>query len=197
MTQNHLITLKIYEQKVKQLEYDYKQDINHIMIEQNQLNTSKLLDPTIHIQLQNMKEKIKFEQMESELINKQKINEIKLMNDTHIIQLKQQFNEGLKELTIRCESRQESIEIEYELRRRVDIHEVEERKNMHIYELISNHTNSFNQMKEYYNKITSENLNLIKTLQSQVTLICHNSNPFTLYFTLTLLYIHTQTNTLQ
>jgi hypothetical protein len=45
---------------------------------------------------------------------------------------------------------------------KVEIHEVEERKNQHINELMINHENAFTEMKGYYNDITRENIELIK-----------------------------------
>jgi hypothetical protein len=44
----------------------------------------------------------------------------------------------------------------------VEIHEIEERKNQHINELMSNHEVAFTEMKNYYNDITRENLDLIR-----------------------------------
>jgi chromosome segregation ATPase len=45
---------------------------------------------------------------------------------------------------------------------KVEIHEIEERKNQHINDLMKNHQEAFKEMKEYYNDITRENLELIK-----------------------------------
>jgi len=49
-----------------------------------------------------------------------------------------------------------------ELRLKVEIHEIEERKNQHINELMTNHEVAFTEMKNYYNDITRENLDLIR-----------------------------------
>lgn len=45
---------------------------------------------------------------------------------------------------------------------KVEVHEIEERKNQHINELMLSHENAFREMKEYYNDITRENIELIK-----------------------------------
>jgi chromosome segregation ATPase len=66
------------------------------------------------------------------------------------------------------EARLKQLEADLELRRKVEIHEVEERKNQHINDLIKNHKKAFSQMKAYYNEITGSNLKLIKSLQNQV-----------------------------
>ncbi len=57
---------------------------------------------------------------------------------------------------------------------KVEIHEIEERKNMHINELMQNHERAFKEMKEYYNDITRENLELIKTNRERYNQIKKN-----------------------
>jgi hypothetical protein len=82
--------------------------------------------------------------------------------------IEQKFDNVISDLVEKCENRKLVLESDYELRRKVDVHEVEERKNSHIDDLTRNHNKSYNQMKEYFNKITSDNLSLVKTLQSQI-----------------------------
>ena len=115
-----------------------------------------------------MKEQLKFEQMELELVNAQRVAEVRAQHDKQLVKLRQQFDDGLSELTSRCEQRLESLEFDLELRRRVEIHEVEERKNQHINDLLENHKKAFSQMKLYYNEITRGNLDLITNLQKHV-----------------------------
>ena len=55
-----------------------------------------------------------------------------------------------------------------ELRRKQEIHEIEERKNTHINELMKKHERAFSEIKNYYNDITHNNLDLIKTLKEDV-----------------------------
>lgn len=60
-----------------------------------------------------------------------------------------------------------ALDRELHLRMKVEIHEVEERKNQHINDLMVNHENAFREMKQYYNDITKENLDIIKQLQEK------------------------------
>ena len=57
---------------------------------------------------------------------------------------------------------------ELELRTKVEIHEIEERKNQHINELMKNHQEAFKEMKDYQNDITRENLELIRMHKEMV-----------------------------
>jgi predicted glycosyl hydrolase (DUF1957 family) len=62
----------------------------------------------------------------------------------------------------------QDLKEELELRMKVEVHEIEERKNQHRNELMENHTSSFKEMKDYYNQITRESLELIKVLKERL-----------------------------
>ena len=54
---------------------------------------------------------------------------------------------------------------ELDIRRKTEIHEIEERKNQQINTLMRNHEKAFSDIKNYYNDITLNNLSLINTLK--------------------------------
>ncbi|NWV58748.1 DRC4 protein, partial [Malurus elegans] len=62
----------------------------------------------------------------------------------------------------------QALRDEMDLRRKTEIHELEERKNTQISELMSNHEGAFGAIKNYYNDITTKNLSLINLLKEQV-----------------------------
>jgi chromosome segregation ATPase len=76
--------------------------------------------------------------------------------------LKLSLESSQKQLISNYEQKLEHLKEELELRMKVEIHEIEERKNQHINDLMKNHQEAFKEMKEYYNDITRENLELIK-----------------------------------
>lgn len=59
----------------------------------------------------------------------------------------------------------QALRDELDLRRKTEIHELEERKNTQISELIGNHEGAFGAIKNYYNDITAKNLTLINLLK--------------------------------
>jgi hypothetical protein len=63
-----------------------------------------------------------------------------------------------------------------ELRRKVEILEIEERKNNHINELMKKHEKAFAEIKNYYNDITHNNLDLIKTLKVRMPFLVKLGN---------------------
>jgi hypothetical protein len=73
-----------------------------------------------------------------------------------------------RELQNKYEKQMKILRDDLELRRKQDLQETEERKNAHIRELMRKHRQAFNEIKNYYNDITSNNLDLIKTLKEDV-----------------------------
>lgn len=67
------------------------------------------------------------------------------------------------------EIKMKDLKEELELRRKVEVHEIEERKNQHINDLMKNHEDAFKEMKIYYNYITRENLELIRMYKDKLS----------------------------
>jgi T-lymphocyte triggering factor len=81
---------------------------------------------------------------------------------------KQNHEREMGRLQASYEAKLSLLRNELELRRRAEIHEIEERKNEHINELIKLHERKFADMKAYYNQITTNNLDLIKSLKEEI-----------------------------
>lgn len=153
---NHRVELRVYQQKVKHLEYEHSNNIKDIVKDgMNWLDSESYSHDKREIDLLKIKEQLKFQKMEAELVNATKVTEIRQLHEKQLIKLRSQFDEGLNELTARLTSRLTTLISDLELQTRVEIHEVEERKNQHINDLIKNHKKAFGQMKLYYNDITS------------------------------------------
>lgn len=166
---NHRVELRVYQQKVKHLEYEHRNNIKAIVQDGTAvLEEEQKSHEDREKDLLRTKEQLKFEKLELELVNASKIAELRQQADRQLFKLKQQFEDGLTELTSRCEARLRQLEVNLELRRRVEVHEVEERKNQHINDLMKNHKKAFGQMKTYYNDITGGNLQVIKDLQKKI-----------------------------
>lgn len=74
-------------------------------------------------------------------------------------------------MTLLHEEKMLALKSEIELTYRMQMFEVEERKNTQIQKLIENHDLAFNDMKNYYNDITLNNLGLISSLKEQMEVL--------------------------
>merc|ERR1719310_2009835 len=82
--------------------------------------------------------------------------------------LRKVFETGHQNLEKQYMEQVEQLKIDLELRRKVEIHEIEERKNQHINDLLFNHQEAFDEIKAYYNDITHDNLQLIRALKEEI-----------------------------
>ncbi|NXE30507.1 DRC4 protein, partial [Ardeotis kori] len=72
------------------------------------------------------------------------------------------------EVEAKYTKKMQALRNELDLRRKTEIHEVEEKKSSQINELMRNHEKAFSDIKDYYNDITLKNLALISLLKDQV-----------------------------
>eukprot|EP00798_Chlamydomonas_sp_ICE-L_P007219 gene7219-326_t len=169
MEERHQVEIKVYKQKVKHLLYEH----------QNNITTLKA-DGELALKLQQDdfrsregdlgkdKRSLKTELKEQELAHQDIIRQLKLEHAKEITKLRQEFELQARELQQKYEKKMKMLRDDLELRRKQEIHEIEERKNTHINELMKKHERAFAEIKNYYNDITHNNLDLIKTLKEDV-----------------------------
>ncbi|PNW76803.1 hypothetical protein CHLRE_11g476850v5 [Chlamydomonas reinhardtii] len=169
MEERHQVEIKVYKQKVKHLLYEH----------QNNITTLKS-DGELALKLQQDeyrkregdlgkdKRNLKLELKEQELAHQDIIRQLKLEHAKEITKLRQEFEQQAKDLQSKYEKKMKMLRDDMELRRKQEIHEIEERKNTHINELMKKHERAFAEIKNYYNDITHNNLDLIKTLKEDV-----------------------------
>merc|ERR1719335_356393 len=112
----------------------------------------------------DIKRDLKDQQLENE-------DDIKMLRQGFskgLVKLRETFEQNHRHLEMQYEEQVEELKIDLELRRKVEIHEIEERKNQHINELLFNHQEAFDEIKAYYNDITHDNLLLIKSLKDEI-----------------------------
>lgn len=71
----------------------------------------------------------------------------------------------MREIESKYDKKMKMLRDELDLRRKTEIHEVEERKNSQINTLMQRHEEAFTDIKNYYNDITLNNLALINSLK--------------------------------
>ena len=169
MEENHRVELRVYLQKVRHLEYEHRhalrgvgEDTKHFDTEEKEAHEQRT-----HA-LKKAKTSIRTELGEREISNAEEVRELREQHAKNLKNLRLEFEEGIVELGSKCQKRLEQLETDLKMRRKVHIHEIEERKNLHINDLIRNHDKAFGQMKQYYNTITSDNLKLITSLKTEV-----------------------------
>lgn len=167
--EKHHTEIKIYKQKVKHLLFEYQNNLSRV-----QADSEKTLDVAQEEQYQSVDvykkqiRSLKVELKELELSHQEVIKSLKVKNEQEVSKHRQDFDRRCKELYNKYAAKTKLLREELELRRRNDIHELEERKNTQINALMKSHEKSFAEIKNYYNDITLNNIALINSLKEQV-----------------------------
>jgi chromosome segregation ATPase len=169
MEEDHRAEIKMFQNKVKHLEYEQKlknveitEKSNIEMIEENEYH---------RLRLEAMKEdkgKVKQDLVDNENQNQVKVTDQEQKHKKNLAKTKEVYDGKITDLIKKYEHKLTKLKEELELKLKVEIHEIEERKNQHINELMKNHEAAFAELKAYYNDITRENLGLIKAQQEEI-----------------------------
>lgn len=167
--ERHQVEIKVYKQKVKHLLYEHQNNITSLKADG--ITTLKL-EQQEHMsqeeKLRLQKRELAVTLKEAELSHDDIIRNLKLSHDEEISHLRQEFERQVKEIQQKYDKKTRVFNEELELRRKNEVHEIEERKNCQINTLMKNHEKAFDDIKNYYNDITLNNLALINSLKEQV-----------------------------
>ncbi|XP_011148989.1 dynein regulatory complex subunit 4 isoform X2 [Harpegnathos saltator] len=169
LEEKHEAELKLYKQKVKHLMYEHQTNLSETKADH--LVALKLAQDD-HAAQENelIKDKIdlKKAQKEQELSYMNEIRTLKLHNSEEMSNMMKRFQSEATKMEQKYEQKLTNQYESLTLKNRMEITEVEERKNTQIADLIKNHEDAFTEMKTYYNDITLNNLSLIKSMQEQM-----------------------------
>ncbi|KAB5575183.1 hypothetical protein PHYPO_G00217930 [Pangasianodon hypophthalmus] len=167
--ENHQTEIRVYKQKVKHLLYEQQNGITELKTEA--VVATKLLEKEqadLENELRRGVRSLKVDLKEQELSNENYIKNLKLSHDKEITKLRSEFEEKVREIEAKYEKKMQKQRQEQDLRRKTEIHEIEQRKNIHINTLIKNHEKAFSDIKNYYSDITLGSFNQISSLKEQV-----------------------------
>ncbi|KAL6420028.1 hypothetical protein ACFW04_011001 [Cataglyphis niger] len=175
LAEKHDAELKLYKQKVKHLMYEHQANLSENKAEH--LVALKLAQDD-HVAQENElikdKTQLKKTQKEQELAYMNEIRALKMNHSEEMNNLMKKFESEAVELEQKYEQKLTSQYESLTLKHRMEITEVEERKNAQIANLIKNHENAFAEIKNYYNDITLNNLSLIKSMKEQMEAMRNN-----------------------
>merc|ERR1711939_150001 len=119
-------------------------------------------------ELREFKLDLKRQLKELQYHNEDTIKDLNKKHHAKFAKMEETFAKEEEEIEREYDRKLEALRDELELRRKVELHELEERKSLHTNTLIENHQQAFAEIKNYYNAITQDNLSLIKSLKEEV-----------------------------
>jgi len=169
MHENHRVEVKVYEQKVKHLDYEHRHALKRTeagraeAISDAEKSHGRAEDG-LRSAVAEMRARLRAQADEQAA-------DMKKLRDRHTKAEElagKEFRSRTDGLRREYEGRMAEVRSGLELRLKVEVHEVEERKNQHIYDLTENHRRDFAKMREFYNMITKKNVLTIQALKAQI-----------------------------
>lgn len=163
------VEIKSYKQRVKHLLYEQQSTITEEYI--NSELTVKQLEDKYREEEEYLKKDchdLEIELKEMELRHENYLKTLKQEHDKQITTAREEVERESKEYNQKYEKMSKDLRDQLEAKRKDDINRIELRKNNHIAELMKSHEKAFAEIKNYYNDITHNNLDLIKSLKEEV-----------------------------
>jgi growth arrest-specific protein 8 len=165
---DHRVEVKVYMQKIKHLEYDHQTSLKKLEIDSKETVKEEY---NYHISTENkakiLKKSLKKDINELDTSNVGKVDKEILTYQRELNTLKEIYDKQIDDIEKIYKEKLQNLKENLELRLKVEIHEVEERKNKHRNELMVKHEKAFRSIKDYYNNITRGNLEKIKELKEE------------------------------
>lgn len=177
MTQEHSeIDIKQVIQQMKHLQYENQTRIGEMRAEN--MTQLKLAQEDHCLQEQELlKDKRELRRLlrEKEESTELQIQQLKMAQSERLSQERARFEKEATEMMNLHKKRLDHYIEESEIKHRMEMSEVEERKHLQVSRLIQEHERAFGEMKNYYNDITLNNLALISSLKEQMEDLRHQS----------------------
>ena len=169
LEEKHQVEIKVYKQRVKHLLYENTNELTQKKIEvESRLKILQDDDRENEIESKGDRRVLKLQVKEMELSHDDLLKSLKEDHDKTISSLRHEFERKSSEVRRNYEKRTKVAREKLEDERKKETQQIEHSKNVHIEALMKAHMKAFADIKNYYNDITHNNLDLIKSLKDEV-----------------------------
>lgn len=169
LEEKHQVEIKIYKQRLKHLLYEHQNEIT-----QKKTETEKALkmaqddDREAESDIKEDRRTLSSAIKEIEVTHEEYIRGLKREQDQKITMLRHEFERRSSEVQKSYEAHMKKTRDGLDKRRKEEIKAIEDSKHVMIDQLMTEHQKAFADIKNYYNDITHNNLDLIKSLKEEV-----------------------------
>jgi hypothetical protein len=168
-TDEHKRLLKVHEHREVSLDYQHelkRKDIKNTSISRVDAWTGEFNQR--FAAAKDERKKLKEIVADNDKTHHEEYRNFEQSSKNNLSNLRIQFAQQHEALGTSLASKFDRLKEQLDLRLRVEVHELEERKNQHLRQLQHNHETAFTQMKQYYTEITKDNCDLLMTLRTEI-----------------------------
>ena len=169
MGEAHRSEIRILRQKEEHMRYEEQATLHRITQDEEKQQASQL--DTHHSAITTLNTRwaqLALNQQHTSHTDEKDIRELQDANKKELTKLQENFDRVIESLHSHYRTRVKELEDSMELRVKVEWHEIEERCNRHLLILKLNHEKNYDEIKSYYQSITSDNIQLIRELQAEI-----------------------------
>lgn len=169
MYERHQIETKVFKQKVRHTLYEHQVQLTQLKIEAEETLRNKQQEHNHkEEELERDIRAFKLNSREQELHLIENRNAQLLAQEREASEQLSDYERQVKETHLRYERKIRALRESMDKRRNDEINAIERRKEEHVASLRESHDKAFADIKEYFNEITSSNLETIRTLKDEV-----------------------------
>lgn len=169
LEEKHQVEIKIYKQRLKHLLLEHQNEIAKKKTESEMaLKMAQDDNREVEVDVKEDKRHINSALKELELTHEEYIRSLKREQDQKITALRHEFERRAGEVQKMFEAIMKKTRDVLDKNRKEEIKAIEDKKHVMIDQLMSEHQKAFAEIKNYYNDITHNNLDLIKSLKEEV-----------------------------
>jgi len=169
LEEKHQVEIKIYKQRLKHLLHEHQNELTHKKIDTEMaLKMSQDDDREAEMDIKEDRRAVSNVIKEIEVTHEEYIRSLKKEQDMKITMLRHEFERRSTEVQKSYDQSMKKCRDSLDKRRKEEIKTIEDRKHVMIEHLMADHSKAFSDIKNYYNDITHNNLDLIKSLKEEV-----------------------------
>ena len=169
MGESHRSEIRVLRQKEEHTRYEEQATLNRIAQEEEKQQTSHAASHSTAVsELNSRLAQLAVSAQQASAVDEREVREMQDGCKKELTKLQENFDRVIDSLHQHYRSRVKELEESMALREKVEWHEIEERSNRHLLGLKQNYEENYAEIKEYYQSITSDNIQLIRELQAEI-----------------------------
>uniref|UniRef100_A0A7R9UD54 Growth arrest-specific protein 8 domain-containing protein n=1 Tax=Pinguiococcus pyrenoidosus TaxID=172671 RepID=A0A7R9UD54_9STRA len=170
LEERQAVEIKIYKQRVKHLLHEFQDEVTLEKTDgERAVKLAQDENRSAELELKADRRALRMELVGVNSSFDDYVKSMRKDQDRKSTMLRKDFERRAAEVNDIYEERMKTLREDLESQRKADLQSIEDQKDAHIERLMKAHERAFSEIKNYYNDITHNNLDLIKSLKEEVS----------------------------
>lgn len=169
LMESHRVELEVYAHKVRHLKYETDVDVTKVRTETDSVISENHAAYRTKVDYAEKGKVAALSELDEQMeVTHDGVDHLMGQNAMELKAIEEKHAAALAQYQATCAERMRQLRENLDVQQRVELSEIEDRKNAHLQTLMANHEAAFREMKEYYQGITADNCGLIKRYEEEL-----------------------------